>query len=93
MGVVFGDINFYEIVLGYDFFKGYCLANGIEVITDYPDEMLIVTANIPNLKVINLHGTEIKGQGQNIEGIDSDVFILTILGVPYSFLKRNFLIM
>lgn len=43
-----------------------------------------------NLKVINLNGIEIKGQGANFEEMDNDVFVLTILGVPYPFFEGEF---
>jgi hypothetical protein len=90
MGVVFGNVTFDNIVSGYDFLKTYCSTNNIEIITDYPDEKLIVTTDIPNLKVINPKGMEIKGQGININGMDSDVFEITILGVTYPFFEEEF---
>lgn len=90
MGVVFGNVTFDNIVSGYDFLKTYCLANNIEIITDYPDDKLIATTNIPNLKVINPNGIEIKGQGANIEGMDSDVFEVIIFGVPYPLFEEEF---
>jgi hypothetical protein len=90
MGAVFGKVLFDSIVSGYDFFKAYCLTNHIEIITDYPDDRLITTSNIPELRVINLNGIEIKGQGINIEGMDSDNFDITILGIPNSFYQEEF---
>ncbi len=90
MGVVFGNVTFDNIVSGYDFLKTYCLTNNIEIITDYPDDKLIATTDIPNLKVNNPNGIEIKGQGTNINGMDSDVFEITILGVSYPFFEKEF---
>ena len=90
MGVVFGNVTFDNIVSGYDFLKTYCLTNNIEIITDYPDVKLIATTDIPNLKVINPNGIEIKGQGTNINGMDRDVFEITILGVSYPFFEEEF---
>lgn len=90
MGVVFGNVTFDNIVSGYDFLKTYCLTNNIEIITDYPDDKLIATTDIPNLKVINPNGIEIKGQGTNINGMDSDVFEITIIGVSYQFFEEEF---
>lgn len=90
MGVVFGNVTFDNIVSGYDFLKTYCLTNNIEIITDYPDNKLIATTDIPNLKVINPNGIEIKGQGTNINGMESDVFEITILGVSYPFFEEEF---
>lgn len=90
MGVVFGQINFIHINSGYDFLKKYCLTNNIQIISDYPDEKLIATADIPTIKVVDTNGIEIKGQGTNIEGMDNDVFQVTILGIPYPFFEEEF---
>ena len=90
MGVVFGKVTFDKIVSGYDFFINYCLNNDIEIIADYPDDRFIATANISNLKVINPNGIEIKGQGTNIEGMDSDIFEIIILEVSYPFFENEF---
>lgn len=90
MGVVFGEIKFDNIVSGYDFLKTYCLANGIKIISDNPDEKLIVTSCIPDLKVIGDNGVVIEGEGTNIEGMDSDVFEVMIVGVPHPFFGLEF---
>ena len=90
MGVVSGKVMFDKIVSGYDFFVNYCLNNDVKIITDYPDGKFITTANIPNLKVINPNGIEIKGQGAYIEGMDSDVFEVIILGISYPFFENEF---
>jgi hypothetical protein len=90
MGVAFGKIIFNDIVSGYSFFKTYCLNNGIEIMTDYPDDRFIATANIPKLKVIDFNGIEIKGQGTNIEGMDNDSFEISILGISYPFFEEEF---
>jgi hypothetical protein len=90
MGVVFGNINFTGISSGYDFLKNYCLTNNIETISDYPEDKLIATGHLANLKVVDQNGIEIKGQGTNIEGMDADVYTVTILGVPYPFFEEEF---
>ncbi len=90
MGVVFGNIKLYEISSGYEFFKSYCMTNGIEIINDYPEDKLIATSDIPTLKIINSDGVEIKGQGTSIDGMDSDVFEVAILGIPYPFYEEEF---
>ncbi|RZJ98831.1 MAG: hypothetical protein EOO46_23920 [Flavobacterium sp.] len=66
------------------------MTNGIEIINDYPEDKLIATSDIPTLKIINSDGVEIKGQGTSIEGMDSDVFEITILGIPYPFYEEEF---
>ncbi|MCS3552344.1 MULTISPECIES: hypothetical protein [unclassified Sphingobacterium] len=90
MGVVFGRVTLDNINSYYDFLKTYCLTNNIVIITDYPDDKFIGTANIPNLKVVNPNGIEIKGEVTNIEGMDDDVFEITISGVPYPFFEEEF---
>ena len=90
MGVVFGEIKLDNIMSGYDFFKAYCLKNRIEIINDYPDDRLIGTSNIPDIKVVDNNGVEIKGQGINIEGMDGDIFEIIILGIPYPFFEAEF---
>ena len=90
MGVVFGKVMFDSIVSGYDFFKAYCLTNQIEIITDYPDDRLITTSLIPKLRVITQNEIEIKGQGINIEGMDSDTFDIIIVGIAYPFYEEEF---
>ncbi len=90
MGVIFGNINFYDVLSNYDFIKTYCLTNGIEIITDYPEDRLIATSDIPTLKIINSNGIKIKGKGANINGLDSDGFEVTILGVSYPFFEEEF---
>lgn len=90
MGVVFGRINFNEVYFGYDFFIDYCRRNNIEIITDFPDDKLIVTANLTSLKIISPAGTEIAGIGANIEGTDQDGFVVTILGISYPFFENEF---
>lgn len=90
MGVVFGKINFLDIESGYKFFKTYCSANGIDILTDYPEDKILTTGDIPSLIVTNQSGVEIKGVGCNIEGMDSDKFDILILGVPYPFYEEEF---
>lgn len=90
MGVVFGNIIFEPLVLGYDFFKTYCLSNGIRITADYPDLKLISTASIPNLKVINPNGIELKSEGNQICGMQNDEFEITLEGIPYPFFKQEF---
>jgi len=90
MGVVSGKIKFTDMASGYDFFKNYCLTNNIEIIADYPDDKLITTVNISGIRVISPGGTEIKGQGIYIEGMDSDFFEVTIFGIPYPFYEEEF---
>lgn len=90
MGVVFGHIQFNNIISGYDFLKKYCLENNIELAEDYPEDKLISTRTIENLKVINENGIEIKGIGNQISGMDGDEFEIILEGVPYPFFEEEF---
>lgn len=90
MGVVFGRINFANIVLDYDFIKKYCVKNNIELANDYPEDKLISTRTITNLKVKNEKGIEIISAGNQISGMDSDEFEITLEGVPYPFFEEEF---
>jgi hypothetical protein len=90
MGVVFGQIQFNNIISGYDFIKKYCLENNIELADDYPEDKVISTRTIENLKVINENGIEIKGIGNQISGMDGDVFEITLEGVAYPFFEKEF---
>ncbi len=90
MGVVFGNITFINISSGYDFFKTYCVTNDIELVTDYPEDRLIFTRTINNLAVKNGLGIEVKGVGNQISGMDSEVFEISLEGVPYPFYEEEF---
>jgi hypothetical protein len=84
MGVVSGRLNFINIESGYDFFNQYCTKNAVVINSDFPDERLIDTQIIPELRVYNEIGREIVGSfGNSISGMDSDVFEITILGLQY----------
>lgn len=90
MGVVFGVIEFTDQNIGYDFIKEYCISMNYELADDYPKDKLISTMSIDSLSVKNEKGIEIKGIGNQISGMDSDVFEVSLLGVPYPFYEEEF---
>lgn len=90
MGVVFGQIDFVQSNMGYDFIKQYCIDNSMEIQTDYPNDKLISTGQIEKLKIYNLDNIEIVGFGNNIEGMDSDSYTVTILGIDSEIYKQEF---
>jgi hypothetical protein len=90
MSVVFGQINFAEKNIGYDFIKQYCTENLIEIQTDYPKDKLISTGQIANLKVYNTENLELVGIGNSIEGMDSDNYTITILGLDSEIYEKEF---
>jgi len=53
MGVVFGEIEFSENFIDYDFLKAYCKSKNIELVDDYPEDKLVTTMTIDSLTVKN----------------------------------------
>ncbi len=90
MGVVFGEIIFVKDEWNYDSIKSYCLANHIEIADDYPEDKLISTRTLDTLKIKNDKGIEIKGVGNQISGMDSDGFEISIEGITYPFYEEEF---
>jgi hypothetical protein len=90
MGVVFGLIEFIDSKIGYEFLKDYCIKKQIDLVTDYPEDKMISTRMINGLKVLNINGTEIKGLGNQIVGMDSEGFEISIEGIPYPFYGNEF---
>lgn len=76
--------------MGYEFLKKYCLENNIELADDYPEDKLISTRTIENLKVRNENGIEIKGLGNQISGMDGNEFEIILEGVAYPFFEEEF---
>ena len=92
MGVAFGLIEFNEIESPYQFFKDYCLKNGIMINTDDPDFEFIDTQVIPKLKVFRQDGLEIKGEaGNHISGMKEEGYEISVLGIGYPFYEEEFL--
>jgi hypothetical protein len=89
MGVVFGQIKFLDIDTPYDFIKSYCKKNKIQF-DDFQNDKVISTRTIPTLKITNDKGQEIIGLGNQISGMDSDSYELTIEGIPYPFYADEF---
>ena len=90
MGIVSGQINFVKKNIGYIFIKQYCTENLIEIQTDYPKDKFISTGQIVNLKVYNTENLELVGIGNSIEGMDSDNFTITILGLDGDIYEKEF---
>ena len=90
MGVVFGLIDFVDSNIGYDFIKDYCINNHIDLVVDFPENKMISTRTIEGLRVINIDGIEIKGLGNQIDGMDDEGFEISIEGIPYPFYAKEF---
>jgi hypothetical protein len=88
MGIVFGKIHFIDIPSPYAFIKSFCDKNQITY-----DEIInngIMTRTIHKLKIVNEKEIEIKGLGNQISGMDSDGFEITLEGVSYPFYQIEF---
>jgi hypothetical protein len=90
MGVVFGQLYFVDRTVGYDFIKQYCLVHSIEVQMDSPTDKVISTGIIKMLRVFNSENVEITGLGTYIDGMDSDCFTITIIGIDSERYNREF---
>jgi hypothetical protein len=90
MGVAFGLIEFNGIESPYEFFKEYCLNNQIELASDFPEDKMISTMSIPELKITSNNGIEIKGVGNQITGMDNEEYEISIFGIPYPFYAEEF---
>ncbi|UZO82353.1 hypothetical protein NBT05_07725 [Aquimarina sp. ERC-38] len=90
MGVVIGDLRFTDQKFGYDLLKEYCENNQIELASDYPEDKMISTTNISELKITNDKGIEIKGVENQITGMDKEEYEISIFGIPYPFYKEEF---
>lgn len=90
MGVAFGLIEFDGIESPYEFLKEYCLNKKIELASDYPEDKIISTMSIPELKITRDNGIEIKGVGNQITGMDNEKYEISIFGIPYPFYEEEF---
>ena len=90
MGVAFGKLLFNNSSFGYNKIREYCLKNNIELVSDYPEDKMISTMSISELKIINEDGIEIKGVGNQITGMDSEEYVISIQGISYPFYEEEF---
>lgn len=73
MGMVYGEINFINILSPYSFLKSFCQKFDIELAADYLDDKVLTTSIIPQLKIYNSKHEVIQGQGY-ITGMDNSDF-------------------
>lgn len=90
MGVVIGTLKFVDDKYKYMYLKNYCKINKIELSLDYPKDKMISTGTIPELKVTNNLGVEINGVGNQITGMDSEEYEISIFGISYPFYGEEF---
>ncbi len=89
MGVVFGEIIFYDNKFDYDFLREYCIINNITFSEDAEDKF-INTYNIPALSVIHKDHDPIKGLACYIIGMDKEGFEINIIGIEYPLYEMLF---
>lgn len=90
MGVVTGKLILAKPEGFFEYLVQYVRENSIQTTLYEPDVKCIATMVIPELKVYRNDGAEISGIGANIEGIDSDGYEITILGISYPFYGEEF---
>lgn len=90
MGVAFGKIITSDKIIDYQFIKSYCLKNKFKLADHYPEEKFISTNTIEQLKVISPEGIEVEGIGNQISGMDTEGFEITIMGISYPFYEKEF---
>ncbi|MBL3659064.1 hypothetical protein [Fulvivirga sediminis] len=90
MGVVFGEIIFEKNEWNYNSIKSYCFTKNIKIADDYPEDKLISTRTIDSLVIRNEQGFEIKGVGNQISGMDSERFEISIEEIAYPFYEEEF---
>jgi hypothetical protein len=90
MGVVHGKIIFDDLPSPYEFFRTHCIHNHVQINSDEPEERLIDTQVIPQLRVLLENGEELKGWGGAITGMDSDVFEIQFGGVSSELMQTEF---
>ncbi len=90
MGVVLGELKCIDQEFGYDYLKELCKDNQIELACDYPEAKMISIMSISELKITNDNGVEIKGEGNQITGMDNEEYEISIFGIPYPFYEGEF---
>lgn len=90
MGIVYGEIIFDNIEFPYKFLKEYCVKNNVKINTDYPNDYLISTGIIPQLKVYLPNGKELNGWGAAITGMDSDKYAIQFEGINSELMQLEF---
>lgn len=83
MGVVTGKLILAKPERFFEYLVQYVRENSIQTTLYEPEVKCIATMAIPELRVYRDDEVEISGIGANIEGIDSDGYEITIIGIPY----------
>ncbi len=90
MGVIHGKINFISLQSPYELFKNHCKKFNVRINDDEPKLKLIDTVVIPELKVYSNNGTELKGWGGAITGMDDEEYEIQFGGITSELMKSEF---
>jgi hypothetical protein len=89
MGCAFGRIMPLIEGFGYDYIKQFYASRNIGI-DDYPEDKVIFTRATELLRVITPEGKVIESLGNQIYGMDSDEFEVSLEGVGYPFYAEEF---
>ena len=82
MGVVFGDINCNTEEFNYEFWIRYCQRNSIELAMNEPEQKMLSTRSIAELKVTNSEsGNILQPLSNQITVMDGDSYEITLEGI------------
>ncbi len=90
MGTVWGKIIGGASSIDYAFMKSYCNDNGIDLVSDFPEDRFISTKTIKQLQIISPDGISLQGEGNQVSGMDAEGFEIFIEGIGYPFYGEEF---
>jgi len=90
MGVAFGKLNFEMNSFGYNELKELLENNGVKIAEDDRSAKMLSTETSDKLRILNQYDVEIKGEGNQIIGAESEEFQISIFGIPYPFYEEEF---
>ena len=89
MGMVYGKVDFINTPSPYTFFKSFCQKFNIELAADYPDNKLLTTRIIPQLKIYNSKQEHIRGEGY-FTGMNNNDFQIEFRVYNFTTFKKEF---
>ena len=90
MGLAYGKLQFNDSKFNYNYIKNYCIDNQIQLVSDDPEHNLLSTRTIKKLRVLKESNIEVRGLGNQISGMDSDGYEISIEGIAYPFYEEEF---
>jgi hypothetical protein len=81
MGVAFGQLHTNQFAFGYNYLKEYCQINVIDLAFHTPEENLISSMTIENLKVLNQEGIVIKANANQVTCLKDDYVEISLQGI------------